>query len=241
MNLSERDLALVSAYLDGELDGDTVRLIRERLQQEPELRQALAGFQEISEALRALRPAQPLLQPRADAAFGRRKLLVAASLVCLVLLGGLLVVGGMQSFDTPLDWHERFLAQDYMNQDKLEPVVITKWIGQGPDLTSANLTLVDVGQDSEGSVFLHYAGLNGCRLTFGTHLKKPMMPDASPRTLSVSWSFGGFQYSLLAIGMDGARFQAITDLLKEKSREDQPDGQLFAVVREKTRQAAPCA
>ena len=241
MKLSDDDLSLVSAYLDGELDPETALGVRDRLDREPDLQEALAGFRELSEALSALRPAPPDKQLLKNATSGKWKTLVAASLVCLLFLGSLIVAGRMQPPETTLEWHQHFLSQNYINEEKLKPVAITKWIGPDPDLSAANLTLVDVGQDNEGDVFLHYAGLNGCRLTFGTHAKQPKLPRASLDILSAGWSTGELQYSLLAIGMDGARFRALTELLKEKTRRDDPDTRLFAMVREKTQQATPCA
>jgi len=237
MSLSDDDLMLVNAYHDGELDRATAAHVRARLKAEPELRAALDGVEEVSAALGGLRPARaaaPSPQPRRP---GWRPLALAASLALAVGLGAL----GLGERDaapvTPLDWHRHFAAQDYA-VGRL--AAATRWMGQGPDLASADLTLVDVSRQDGGAVFLHYAGLNGCRLTFGTHDAAPERA-AVPGLLTDGWSIGQLHYTLLAAGMDADRFAAIARLLRDETRTDRPEDQLLAEVRDATRRAEPCA
>ena len=49
--ISDEDLTLLSAYQDGELEGETLSHLRERLLQEPELRRELDSIQEADELL----------------------------------------------------------------------------------------------------------------------------------------------------------------------------------------------
>ncbi|MHA3980634.1 anti-sigma factor [Halovulum sp. GXIMD14794] len=241
MSLSEEDLMLVSAYHDGELDPDTAARLRARLGTESELRAALDGVAEISSALGGLRPetvetSAPVQLP-VRRGIPWRPLALAASVAIAVGLGAWGLGERATSPETPLGWHRHFTAQDY-GGDGLDAT--TRWMGQGPDLSSAELTLVDIGRADAGALFLHYAGKNGCRLTFGTH---DVMPDllGGEGLLTEIWSAGDLHYSLLAVGMDADRFAAISELLREETRGARPEEPLIAGVRDATQRAAPCA
>lgn len=242
MSLSEDDLMLVSAYHDGELDPATAAQVRARLKAEPELRAALDGIAEISAALGGLRPASateptPVTSMPAPRRFGWRPLALAASVAVAIGLGALGLGDRAAAPVTPLDWHRHFAAQQYAVG---QPAAATRWMGQGPDLSSADLALVDVSREDGGALFLHYAGVNGCRLTFGTHDIAPVLTGAEG-LLTDRWSIGKLHYTLLAAGMDADRFTAIARLLRDETRTDQPEDQLLAEVRDATRRAEPCA
>jgi hypothetical protein len=243
MTVSDEDLALVSAFHDGELEpSDTARL-RARLCAEPELEAELAGIREISTALKALRP----MHAHVRRPIGRRTMRrnvgvgIAACLVGALTLGTLAVSQFRPSGESALDWHRHFLAQPYGASGQLDPAPIARWIDREPDLTSADLTLVDIAQDKQGSVFLHYSGINGCRLTFGTHDFAPVIPSSEEGLLTDGWPDGDLYYSVFAVGMDRERFQAIAQLLKNETDLDRSGDQLLAAVRDATRRAVPCA
>lgn len=241
MTLSEDDLVLVGAFHDGELDPADAARIRDRLAREPELREALAGIREVSAALKALRPGvAPLAEPAPRPA-RHRKLAMAAAVAAAVALGGLVFGLRAPAPGTPLRWHEHFVAQSYTTDGRLDPVPVSKWIGQEPDLASANLTLVDVAREGPRDLFLHYSGVNGCRLTFSITALPATLSALPPALLVETWSDGELNYSVLAIGMDRGRFRAIAELLRGETRDEPPGTQLFAAVRDATRQGAPCA
>ena len=178
MSITEDDLMLVNALHDGELDDKTAAELRARIEIEPELREALQGVREVSESLKALRPPDsPAFQ---KASLARRwKIAVAAAFVAAAVLSGISMVVISKDPETPLEWHRHFLAQSYGTGGTLQPSPATKWIGQEPDLTAARLTLVDIACKASGEVYLHYSGVNGCRLTFGTHDTVAELPSSS--------------------------------------------------------------
>lgn len=241
MSLSDDDLALIGAYHDGELDAETAAHVAARLTDDAELREALAGIQEISAALSALSPTEAHKRPDRAAPFRPWAVLAAASLAAVVVIGSLLFAFAPSSPKTPLDWHQHFLAQTYLEGGELKPLPVTKWVGDGPDLSVANLTLVDIAREGDANVFLHYSGVNGCRLTFAVQDGAPELPPSSSSLLSDLWSDGDLYYSVLAIGMDEGRFHAVTKLLRERTRLERMDDNMFVAVRRATERAVPCA
>ncbi|WP_112323543.1 anti-sigma factor family protein [Oceanibium sediminis] len=242
MMISDDDLELVSAFHDGELDPAQAGVLRARLEREPALREALDGIQGVSAALKGLRPDIAALP--GPVATRAPKLAVLAIAACLALTVALVSVtfGARSSAPaTPLDWHGHFVAQSYVGDGVLHPAAGTRWMGQQPDLSAANLTLVDFAKAGSGGFFLHYSGVNGCRLTFGTHTAAPRLPGRDPDLLIASWSGGELHYSVLAVGMDADRFHAIAALLKEDTERESPAAPLFAAARDATNQAVPCA
>lgn len=243
MTLSDDDLALVSAFHDGELDPPTTRRMRARLRDEPALRNALDEVREVSGALRALRPPQVAESVPAAGLGTPLKAALAASVVLALALGigGLLYDGRTPAPATPVEWHSHFVAQSYGADGVLRPAAATQWIGREPDLSAANLTLVDIANHTSGGVFLHYSGLNGCRLTFGTHGAAPALPQPTSDFLAVGWAVGEVHFSVLAVGMDAGRFRAIAALLKQETRRDLPGQKLYAQVRQARIPTVPCA
>lgn len=241
MTVSERDIELVSAYHDGELGADEAARLCLRIAEEPDLRAVLEDIREMSTALRALRP------ETATARHGRRQgairtAAIVASLSTGLLVGALVFSEKASEPQTPFAWHQAFLDQSYTEDGRLIPTQATQWIGPEPDLTLANLTLVDMARSDEGDVFLHYSGANGCRLTFGVHSQAPLLPATTPQVLTGQWSGSGSHYSIVAMGMDTSRFEAIEKLLRRKTSSDLNDGgQIYADARRATQNARPCA
>jgi hypothetical protein len=241
MTLSETDFELANAYHDGELDPAAAERFRARLAAEPALRHALAEIEEVSVALRPLRPLAAGAVAgglRGQWATGR---IAAAIAAAGVLVGGLFLLLSPDRQRTPLDLHQGFVAQSYEVRPGLRPVAAANWLGLEPDLSSANLTLVDAAGDLENEFYLHYAGVNGCRLTFGAHVLAPDLPAPTKGLLADAWTDGELYYTLIAVGMDTDRFKAITRLLQERTRIERLVDDTVLAVRRATRDATPCA
>ncbi len=241
MSLPDSDLELVSAFHDGELEPGEARRFRARLESEPELRAALEEIRETSSALRRLRPKTGL--PRTVEAGARRPWhALAASLAAAAILAAVLFQGLAPGEPrTPLDWHEAFAAKRYETGDGAGPVPVSKWIGLQPDLSAANLRLVDMAGDAERSLYFHYAGVNNCRLTFGAHAVAPEPARPRDGLLAEAWSDGEMHYTLIAVRMDRNRFDAVARLLRERTRIEQASDGTLAAARQATRDAVPCA
>ena len=114
-------------------------------------------------------------------------------------------------------------------------------MGNDLDLTSANLTLVDVVTVEGGDSYVHYSGLNGCRLTVGAFSSPPVLPVVSEGVLVQAWSVGNIYYSILAEGMDRGKFTAISHLLEEQTKGEPEFGEAVFAVRDAAETASPCA
>ncbi len=243
MKLSETDLERLNAYHDGELDKSQVQAIARRLAAEPALREALEGIREVSQALGALkpRPAASAQTPRRAA--GRPWMRMAAALAGVAVLASGILWGVLTGQpDSPAGWHRQFVAQEYpQHSGSAAATPVAKWVSSKPDLSAANLRLVDVAGDSGGAVYLHYAGVNNCRLTFGAHAAAPAMPAAAGGLLVHGWSTDGIFYSMIADGMDRGKFAAIIALLEEQTRRNDSGSETVMALREATGSAVPCA
>jgi hypothetical protein len=241
MNISDADLELLGAYHDGELDQHEVREVQERLTREPALVSALAQIREFSGALRALRPPVPV-QPHHSGLLKRRFHQLAAAMIAIaVLAGGIFYLVVQDPARSPEQWHREFLTRNYTVPSGTAITPVSQWLGREPDLSAANLTLVDVAIGREQEFYLHYSGENGCRLTFGSLPRKPELPEGNDRLLVEEWAAGGVYYSLLAVGMDRGKFAAVNKLLREWTRTKHLDQTVVAALREATSSALPCA
>lgn len=238
MTLSDDDFARISALHDGELDPAEETELRARLNDEPDLRSALEEVETISAALKSLRPKQAAGTVTAS---GTHRLRHIAAAACLALAAGALFMDWRQAFpETALDWHEYFVSQSYILNGELQSAAATEWIGSEPDLSAANLTLVDISNRGPSEAYMHYSGVNGCRLTFGIHDAEPEVPHNEAALLLAVWTMGERHYTVFALGMDRNRFEAIATLLKEKVRQQQPVQEHYAQVRDATKNAVPC-
>ncbi len=133
------------------------------------------------------------------------------------------------------------MSKSYPSAEEVVITPVTQWIGRAPDLSAANLTLVDMATTGNGELYLHYSGVNGCRLTFGIYSHKPGADTGAGSPLVHTWSKGATYYSIVADGMDHGKFLAITKLLEEISGgKTKPDDTVIA-LREATKSALPCA
>lgn len=240
MNISDTDLELLGAYQDGELDKHEMRQVQKRLAREPALVAALAEIREISEALRALRPlpAKPL-----HAGFPARRFYpFAATFVAFALLTGAIFYSLVQDrVRSPEQWHQEFLTRTYPSPLANTITPVSQWLGREPDLSAANLKLVDMAIGREKEVYLHYSGENGCRLTFGGLSRKPELPEGDDRLLVEGWEADGVYYALLAAGMDRGKFAAVYRLLREWTRTRHLKSTTVLALRQATSSALPCA
>ena len=246
MDLSEADQILVNAFHDDELDAKSRKEFRLRLDREPALQRALREVAEVSGALRSLRPTTIQNIPEATVKKPARlaKVLLAAAAVFAAAFVASTVVlkqtGDTASYD-PADWHNQFVANNYPRRRAGTPPVAETWFGALPDLSSARLTLVDAAGEAGNEMYLHYSGINGCRLTLGVHRTEPATPATGDGLLVTKWTANDLYYSLIAVGMDPNRFRAITDLLMETGENGGPGDEMMLAVREATQTAVPCA
>ncbi|HHG90640.1 MAG TPA: hypothetical protein ENJ90_09225 [Devosia sp.] len=239
-NLSDEDWELISACHDGELTPELHKTCAQRLENEPELREALASIKKVSGSLKALKPKLANKAPKTGRVW-RPWLIpgVAASLAGLAFVYAAFApdLGEPQ---TPLGWHQVFLEKEY---SPLQGVGVrnTGFFGSSgvPDLEPAGLSLVEQRSGEANGFVAHYVGRNLCRLTvMVTSVPEPfVVPEGA---LSATWVVEARLYTVIATRMDETRFDAIATYIRQISeRSRQPD--IVVAMQSATSKAAPCA
>jgi hypothetical protein len=231
----------LNAYHDGELNRREATAVRAQLRKDPTLRAALGEISELSSALKPLHPATPVISGRNPEVRWFAAGFIPAAAAAVAIIAGAILYNAPDPVKSPLDWHHTFASRSYPAKPSDSPTPVSQWIGNDLDLTSANLTLVDVVTLEGGDSFLHYSGVNGCRLTVGASSSPPVLPAASDRVLVQAWSVGSIYYSMLAEGMDRGKFTAISHLLEEQTEGKPEYGEALLAARDAAESAVPCA
>ena len=240
MSLSERDIELLNAFHDDELQPDAAKALSARLAREPELREALDEIRMVSDALRSMRP-QIDGCPEREKTWTWRNWSIAASLAFFLLAAASVFWMNSTTTVTPLSQHREFLSRSYPanSVSEVQPV---SWLMNGvPDLSAANLRLVDMVAFDGSDFFIHYTGVNGCRLTVGVHARTPPSQPVSGTVMSRIWAVNERHYSMIAEGMDPEKFEAIHVLLERWTTPAGPDEITILALRDATSSAQPCA
>ena len=234
----EDDWNALNAYSDGELPAADAVVLEARLQNEPELQEALIQIQGIGQALKTIRPkvaCEPVPARKSVRAFGYFAIAASVALV-LVFFGQ--SIYGVKPVLTPADQHQAFLQRAFnVSHEDIQRVVSRNDI---PDLTTANLALVADVMNKDEIHALHYAGRNGCRVTLTITKDAPPNVSVTPELLLASWNSSSAHYTLLATGMDTNRFAAISKYIRIYFDRQDQENTLLA-MREATQTAAPCS
>jgi len=243
-DLNERDWELVNAYHDGELAPAAAQRLEDRLASEPALSEALESLRDVSASLGALRPAvlaTPVTAPPAEAGNDNWRPArwlaggaVAAALAFAVILGP-----GLVAKPSVFDIHADLVGQSFsVDEADLRLTAAETGIAT-PDLASANLTPVSFRAIEGGSV-THYAGRNGCRLSYFRGAF-PMGDDGlSEGNQLATWATDSdVQHMIVATRMDPAKFDAIAAYLKLVTIQQASDA-IMASLSATTATAARC-
>lgn len=235
--ISQTEWDTLNAYSDGELPAADVLHFEARLRSEPELQEALGQIRGVGLALKPLKPG--VVMPPVK--FQNKKwfygcLAIAAS-VALMLTGSALTLLKPNLGLSPTELHHAYLEPPFdVSQGGLRKVVSREDL---PDLATANLTLVADTTESNAIRSLHYAGRNECRLTLTiTNGDMPNLQTDSDLLLA-SWRINSIHYTLLANGMDGHRFAAIADFVRDHFKRQAKPATVIA-MHDATKSAVPC-
>ena len=241
--LNEKDWELINAYHDGELDDVERRTLESRLASEPLIEEALRDVSSISASLGALRPDTPQISSMPPAAPANRntrpkRWLIGGAVAAAIALA---LAIGPQFFEAPsaFDIHAEFAAQSFaVEAEDMRAVTVGQSVN-APDLASANLTAVAMQDVNDGHV-THYAGRNGCRLTYFRGTLSPSEQSPSAGMQVAEWSTANNMWHMIvATGMDPDKFNAIAAYLKLTTRQ-QANEQMMASLAETTANAAHC-
>ena len=234
-NLNEDDWERVNAFHDGELTGAEAQRFSLRLEREPDLAAALDEVAAASSSLNVLKP-----QTRAEAAPIRAvsplwRYLGAAAVFVLMVYG---VWSELTRGTSLIDTHQAFQAQSFdVAAEDIRNVALASRLGV-LDLTAANLAPVAARETGQGSV-AHYAGLNGCRLSYFKVDRALQLPSGA-EAQAVAWTTAdGAHHAIVATGMDLQKFDAIATYLQHVTH-DLAQGQVYASLTRATENAVPC-
>ncbi len=242
--LSNEDWDHVNAYHDNALSPDEAQAYEKRLTDEPALAAALADVASISRSLRALRPAiketstKRIVEGRtAFAGTAARYWWIGGSLVASLLL--FLVIGTAQIGPrTLLDVHKAFVEQQFDVDRSFNHNVGSLASPNQPDLTGGNLTSVALREFQNWSV-AHYAGRNGCRLSYFRGRGELVLPTERETQISAWSTMDGVQHAIIATGMDTYRFDATAAYLRQTTKQIAIN-HAYASMVDATQRATPC-
>lgn len=216
--LPNKDWERINAYHDREMGAEEARDLEVRLASEPALAEALEEVRRVSAAMVAMRSelatSSSRREPRA-ANTGRRPVgWLAGGAIAAAIAVAVAMRAGFVAAPTPLDIHTEYADQVFeVGAGDLRPVSAAG-LGAVPDLSDANLAPVAFRRWDGGAV-THYAGRNGCRLTYFRGTFETPRNDRATEHQVASWtSRDGARHMVVANGMDPARFDAIADYLE---------------------------
>lgn len=234
--ITDQDWELVSAYADGELQGEDAARLEQRLRKEGDLQAALASISEMSQALSTLKPDQNNAPQSANS--NRRPYRWVAGAAVAAAMAAAVFLAPLQSVQNPADIHDAYVSQTYPATvlNDLRAVGNTETDGF-PSLQDANMMLV-VTNTKDAIASAHYVGENGCRLTL---LRGNSTPPQPIQTLqSAQWAVGEQWYQSLATGMDQVKFDALTVYLRQSTQDQRKPATVLALLGA-VRGATPCA
>ena len=251
MTLSDKDWEQLSAYADGELDPAARAALEDRLAREPALADALEQLDGLKSSLAELRPAPGRVAATPVSPPARRwgRILVPAALAAGLALFILpLTLPDDGEWKSAVAWHEDFAAREVALDSTtgiLPASLNADMEAKAPDLTPSGLQLVAVetaGVGDKRHLAAHYRGLRGCRLTLhATDLGDDPAADVPGHFMLHRWQTGGLRYTLLARGMDQARFEAIARFSEHRTRSQGGAGDLQLAMETTSAAAPPCA
>jgi len=213
-----------------------------RLQREPALDAALRDLRQVSRDVKSLHAPPRAAQPRVTAWPDRSRAAspawwlgagIAATLALALLWGG-----ARPGPERLMDLHRAYVAQDFdVLRETLRSVGLPATADQ-PDLSRARLTPVALRVLGDGTL-AHYAGRNGCRLSYYRGQTAAVLQVGADIQTSVWATRDGIRHAVIATGMDPQRFAAIARFLQQTTRDAAREGTGARMARA-TERAAPC-
>ena len=238
-SINESDWEAVNAFHDGELPEEERAAFETRLQQDPALAKALEQIETASQSLKALRPKiVELEKPVTERPKPAKQRYLFAAMAAAIAVMAFALWTSQSRGPTLLELHQSMEAQSYsVTSEDIRNVAMARELGVH-DLSGANLVPV-AAQAIENGHLAHYAGVNGCRLSYfkvATAFKLPPALDAQ----AIAWTTAdGVHHAIVATGMDLQKFDAIATYLQHLTHE-LAKAQVYASMTQATQDAAPC-
>ncbi|MEM9584379.1 MAG: hypothetical protein AAGA08_14820 [Pseudomonadota bacterium] len=235
-NVSESDWELLNAFHDGELSDDDAAELERRLATDADLADGLEKIMGMSNSLKALRPST--VEPLPQAKRPRSALHWGGGLAAAVAAFAFVVWSMQPGAPVLLELHQALQQERFtVSAQDVQNVALTQQLGVH-DLTAANLAPVSTQVIAHGQL-AHYAGLNGCRLSYFSVDRALELPSGKD-VQAISWTTSdGAHHAIIATGMDLAKFDAIATYLQHITH-DMARTEVYASLTNATESAAPC-
>lgn len=238
-SISDSDWEALNAFHDSELMEEERAAVEARLLEEPLLAEALEQIAGASQSLKALRPTIVEREtPVAKQAISYKQPYLFAAIAAAVALMVFALWNSQSREPSLLELHRSLAAQNFtVVSEDIRNVAIASKLGVH-DLSGAKLVPV-AAQNLDIGLFAHYAGINGCRLSYfkvANAFKLPMGSDAQ----AVAWTTAdATHHAIIATGMDVQKFEAIATYLQHLTH-DLAKEQVYASLARATKEAVPC-
>ncbi|MEL6170843.1 MAG: hypothetical protein AAGK67_13890 [Pseudomonadota bacterium] len=233
---SESDWELVNAFHDGELSDEDAAEFERRLANEPALSEALDQVSGVSKSLKALRP-EKVAAPTLKNKYSRTKISMIGFAAAAAMIA--FVAWSMQPRAMVLlEMHQALQQESFtVSTEDVRNVALSATLGVH-DLRGANLAPVSIQSIPHGTL-AHYAGLNGCRLSyFNVDLAFELPSDKNVQAIAWTTADGG-HHAIVATGMDIKRFESIAIYLQHITH-NLAKSEVYASMTDATHSAAPC-
>lgn len=243
IELSDRDWERINAFHDGELNDAETREIAARIKAEPALAEALREVRSVSASLGALRPALDGFasgeQTRHANDNWRPFRWLAGGAVAAVIAIAVVLGPKLASEPTAFKIHAEFAGEPFaIEASDLLPAAAVR-AADWPDLSATALTPVSL-KTWVGGQAVHYAGRNGCRLTYFRGAFRLDVDGSGAGGQVASWTTTDkVRHAIVATGMDQGKFDAIANYLKLLTRQ-QASEQMMAALADTTASAERC-
>ena len=220
--MTDTDLEMLNAYVDGELSPDARILVETRIASDAALAHQVEALRQMKRRVAAMGSDHVVIPtPRSRVRVPPVAIAAAAAVLCLVFLGGWL---GALAFDGRAksssgdeiaqalalhdDWSARLL-------DASAPAVDIRSF-DAPELGAAGLSLVSLRSgavlDGQPAVQAGYVGRHGCKLSLfrvaGPGDIQPLHVTDDGDAHSAIWANGSFRYALVARRLDARQARA---------------------------------
>lgn len=226
--MTEADLEMLNAYVDGELSPDACALLEARIVSDAGLAQQVETLRYMKRQVAAIGSGFVVVQSPPGSILPRASAVAAAAAVlCLVFLGGwlgaLMFDGGAKSPSGDAIVQALALHDDWSAKvlDVAAPAIDIRSF-EAPELGAAGLSLVSLRSDAmlggQPVVQAGYAGQHGCRLSLfrmaSSNAGQPLRVVNDGDVRSATWADNSFRYAMVARKLDEARFAALADALR---------------------------
>ncbi len=254
----------LSAYVDGELDPDSMASVAKAIARDPHLAKEVACLTKLKATMPKIVPQGPT-KLREERPARTWVYAIAASVAAFVVLAGIGAAVYLFNQNPAKDWmtvakshHETWISNMKGKSAPDSPFILaaaSQIMGSrvlAPDLSAASLSLASAAViqfEQKKALHLGYVGTRGCRLSlfvlpvaFKSPTKRPRAKTSKGPFRITTWSHVRQGFILMATGMDPTRFALLTETLKNysgfKEPFDKPTRQRLARSRAESR---PCA